>query len=95
VNLAALLLPFVLPAAEPDPIALGSRRELFVDRYFIERLTGAELRLHAPHCEGVALRFDRPWEGPFSAYITVFRDGDLYRIYYRLKDADLCSLAFR
>ena len=30
------------------PIALGSRRELFVDHFLIEHLNGAALHLHPP-----------------------------------------------
>ena len=26
---------------------------------------------------------DKPWEGNSCAYMTVFKDGDLYRMYYR------------
>lgn len=67
-----------------DPvIALGTRRELFVDHFIIERLSGAQLRLHAPRREGVALRFDKPWEGPFSGYVTVLKDSSKFRMYYR------------
>src|SRR5262249_28931339 len=65
-------------------IALGSRRELFVDGLLIDKLSGnAALRLARPHDEGNVLAFDRPWEGPFCGYVTVLRDGDLYRTYYR------------
>ena len=35
-------------AAAADPITLGTRRELFVDRFLIERLSNANLQLHAP-----------------------------------------------
>ena len=74
--------------ADDRVIDVGSRRELFVDRTLIDRLDGARLRLHEPRLEGVALTFDKPWEGVFSAYITVIKDGDLYRMYYRgLADA--------
>ena len=66
------------PAAAPAP-----RRELFVDRYLIESLEGAELTLAEPRDEGIVLKFDRPWEGLFSGYATVIRDGDLLRLYYR------------
>lgn len=66
-----------------DWINLGSRRELFVDQFLIAKMDGVQLRLHEPHREGVALRFDRPWEGGFSGYTTVIKDGPLYRIYYR------------
>ena len=66
-----------------DPLALGNRRELFVDDFLIEKLTGAERRLHRPTARAVAIVHDAPWEGNISYYHTVFRDGDLYRMYYR------------
>jgi hypothetical protein len=69
------------PAAEP--IDLGTRRELFVDRLLLDRLTNARLVLHEPIREGVAVPFDAPWEGIHSAYLTVVYDNGLYRMYYR------------
>ncbi len=82
--LAPLLLATSLFSAEP-PIDLGTRRELFVDQFLIARLEGVQLKLHEPRREGIALKFDEPWEGPFCAYVTVIKDGDLYRMYYRGK----------
>src|SRR4051812_29577928 len=74
--------------AEDRVIDIGSRRELFADGTLIDRLVDARLHLHEPHREGVALEFDKPWEGVFSAYVTVIKDGDFYRMYYRgLADA--------
>jgi hypothetical protein len=68
----------------PDTIEIGSRRELFVDRFLVDRLSaGAELRLGLPRPEGPALRFDRPWEGAFSGFGTVLRAGGRYLLYYR------------
>ena len=64
-------------------IDIGSRRELFVDDYLIDRLAGATLTMHRPTPQDVALRFDRPWEGNSCNFLTVFRDGDMYRMYYR------------
>ncbi len=64
-------------------VQLDDRLELFVDDFLIERLDGVTLKLHEPIAAGIALRFDQPWEGPFSGYITVFKDGDLFRMYYR------------
>jgi len=64
---------------------IGSRLEPFVDRYLIDALSGAQLVMHRPHPEGVALAFDAPWEGRFAACITVLHDGDRYRMYYRGK----------
>ena len=67
-----------------DIIDIGNRRELFVDRYLIDRLgDGAALRLGEPRPAGPALRFDQPWEGPVSGYVTVLRDAARYLLYYR------------
>ncbi len=72
-----------IPAAAQGAVALGSRRELFVDRFLIDRLDGASLRLAAPRREDAAIVLDRPWEGAFSNYVTVIQDRDEYRLYYR------------
>ena len=67
-----------------DAVSIGSRRELFVDHYLIDRLEGAaELVLQRPQPQEVVLTTDRPWEGNTSAYFTLFQDGDVYRMYYR------------
>lgn len=66
-----------------EPMAIGSRRELFVDDALIERLSGkAELRLHHPVPQEEVLVHDEPWEGSGSVYHSIFRDGDRYRMYY-------------
>ena len=62
---------------------IGKRRELFVDTYLIERLQDTRLKLHPPRPSGVAIRFDRPWEGRHTGYVTVLKDHDVYRMYYR------------
>ena len=69
--------------AKTEVIDLGSRRELFVDHFLIEKLNGAELKMHEPHRDGIAVKFDQPWEGGFSCYFTVIKDGPVYRLYYR------------
>jgi hypothetical protein len=67
-----------------DPIDIGSRLELFVDDALIEHRSGdVDLHLHRPVPKEVVLVTDRPWEGNTSAYYTVFRDGDMFRMYYR------------
>jgi hypothetical protein len=72
-------------AAEPAAIDIGSRRELFVDQLLIDKLEHAELRMHAPEPVSIALKFDKPWEGRFSGYVTVLHDTEqgLFRLYYR------------
>ncbi len=82
-RLACVLLFAVVGSGVAEVIDLGTRRELFVDHFLIEKLDGAQLRLHEPHRDGIALQFDKAWEGGFSAYITVIKDGALYRMYYR------------
>jgi hypothetical protein len=79
----AVIILLAAEATAVETIQLGSRRELFVDHFLIEKMDGVQLKLHEPHREGVAVKFDRPWEGAFSGYTTVIKDGDLYRMYYR------------
>lgn len=67
-----------------DPVQLGTRRELFVDRFLVASLEGdARLVLQRPKPCEVVLVTDLPWEGNTCAYFTVFQDGDVYRMYYR------------
>ena len=70
-------------AAADDVRDLGNRLELFVDRQMVESMKSAELKLHEPRPAEVALKFDVPWEGAYAGYVTVFRDGDRTRMYYR------------
>jgi hypothetical protein len=79
-RLLALALPLL---AGVSPVDVGSRLELFVDDRVVDSTTGIEFRQHEPRPAGVALLFDRPWEGNSSGYATIFRDGDRYRMYYR------------
>jgi len=66
-----------------EAIDLGSRRELFIDRYLIDRLDGEiDLVMHHPTPREVVVVHDEPWEGSGGGYHTVFRDGDGYRMYY-------------
>lgn len=62
----------------PGVLDLGTRRELFVDRFLIETLKGADLRLQTP-------QLAPPMEEPADPleYGTVIKDGDLFRLYTR------------
>lgn len=64
-----------LPSAPRD---IGSRRELFIDNYLVERLDNASLKLHEP-------RLAAPMTEPADhlEYGTVIKDGDLFRLYTR------------
>jgi hypothetical protein len=65
--------------SEADAVRdIGSRRELFVDRFLIDRLENAQLKLHAPQ---PAAPMTQPADN--MEYGTVIRDGDLFRLYTR------------
>jgi len=81
-----LTLSFGLPAAEgaaTSPVKIGSRLELFVDNALIDTMEGTRHKLHNPIPRGVVFRFDKPWEGGLSAYISILEDRPGYRMYYR------------
>jgi len=86
-RLTALLLPltlFLSSALAQEPIDIGQRWEPLVDNYLIDRTKGQiELRLHSPTMQEVVIVHDRPWEGNTCGYHTIFRDGELCRMYYR------------
>lgn len=86
-TLLALAVPLASNGEEKGdsakPIDIGSRRELFVDGHLIEKLVGADRRLHHPVPREVAVVHDAPWEGAGSGYHSVIQDGDLYRMYHR------------
>ena len=60
-----------------DVIHIGSRLELFVDDWLIDRLSVAERRLHHAVPQEVAMVFDRPWEGNECGEFTCLRDNGL------------------
>jgi hypothetical protein len=62
------------------PIPLGSRRELFVDKFLTDTLDGLAFRLNTPQ---LAPAPASPIQGH---YMTVLRDGSRFRAYYRQYD---------
>ena len=70
-------------AAADEAIDVGSRLELFVDDYLIDRMSGARLVLHHPLAREVAVTHDEPWEGNICCGQVVFQDADLYSIRLR------------
>ncbi len=86
----SLLLSLAALSAKPresqEPLNIGSRLELFVDRFLIDRLEGVRLLLHEPRPAGVALKVDRPWEGRLNYGYKVFKEGETYHLYYLARD---------
>ncbi len=58
-------------------IDIADRLELFVDDYLVATMNGTTQRLHTP------CKMPRPQNPLTGAYITVIRDGDLFRAYAR------------
>ena len=85
VALVGLLETGLATSVFPDePIDIGSRRELFLDDFLMDKVTGDVGRhLVKPEPKEVVFVTDQPWEGNTSGYYTFFQDGDLYRMIYR------------
>ncbi len=66
-----------------NPISIASDRQLFVDDYLIERIDTLTLKLHEPVPQNIIFYFDKPWEGRYCGGITIMKDGDRYRCWYR------------
>ena len=95
--LSAMVLSAVVcaPGSATEPINIGSRLELMIDDYLIEKMEGAQLQLQHPVPREVVMVFDtrgtlgrleRPWEGNTCGFFSVFKDGDLFKMYYRGSD---------
>ena len=74
-------------SAQAEVRDLGSRLELFVDDWLIESMEGAELQLHHPVPRELVWPdtnqvSEEVWGGA-NRSVTVFQDGDIYRMYYR------------
>lgn len=65
-------------SAADDVRDIGSRLELFVDHFLVDKLVGAQLRLHEPQ---LAPPTSQPADN--IEYGTVIKDGDLFRFYTR------------
>ena len=74
----AILLCIQLPSFGEEPIAIGSRRELFVDRLLVGEMKNATLKLHEPI---LAEPLKEP--RPNGHYSTVLKAVDKFQFYYR------------
>ena len=66
-----------------NTLNIGSDRQCFFDDYLLDtEKTTAPFRLHQPVRREIAMVCDESWEGDNCAYQHIFRDGDIYRMYY-------------
>lgn len=71
-------------AQKTEPVNIGNRRELFLDDLMVDRFEGEVRRVfHQPVPRKIVMTLDQPWEGNTCNFVTVFQDGNLYRMYYR------------
>jgi hypothetical protein len=77
--------PATIPELFDRPLCpdIGSRREIFVDYYLVDRMQGTRLRLHPPAPAEVVVRRDRGWEGDYGFGQDVLLLDGKYRMYYR------------
>ena len=76
--------------ADVAALPIGSRLQLAVEPQWIEHMDGVELRAQVPQPREVAIQ-----RSGGNGYMTVLKDGDLYRMYYRYivpgRDTVACS----
>ncbi len=65
-----------------DKYDIGSRLELFVDEWLIERMDDLSLKIHPPVPREVAVEFDQPWGSLKSFDPHVVLDKDVYKLWY-------------
>lgn len=70
---------------DSSAVDIGTRVEMFVDDWLIDPATRRDvsIQLQTPARREVVLTTDKPWEGHFSAYFTILKDGSRFRLYYR------------
>ena len=69
---------------------MGSRRELFLDDFLIEKARGkVQYQLHHPQPREQVLHMNDAWEGTSSGYTSMVQDGDKYFMFYRGHNFDL------
>lgn len=71
--------------ADDAPLAIGTRVEMFIDDRLVDPALSRRVtrELQTPVRQEVVLTTDKPWEGISSAYFTILKDGQRYRLYYR------------
>lgn len=83
-------------AGGAEPLDVGSELQLMADPTLVGELgSGARLVLHHPMPQEVSLVMDRPWEGNAVNYMTAFRDGEVFRLYYRGADVQYSKDGYR
>ena len=76
------------------PIAVGADRQLFLDDFFFARQQNIRLTFHRPQPQNVVVTCDKPWEKAALHYSSVLRDGNRFRMWYRVDDNDRTLICY-
>lgn len=81
---AVAMLSLAALQAQQGPINVGSAKQLFIDRLFIDSSEGVTLTMNPPLKMGERnIVPEKPWEGHrVCAYNSVFEDQGIYKMYY-------------
>jgi hypothetical protein len=74
--------------ANSNLVNISTRLEPFFDDYLVATVHNVSLVLGTPENNGTVLSFDEPYEGNFACYVTVLKDEQKYRMYYRGQSTD-------
>lgn len=93
-GLAGLLLLLITsssPGANDSVLAIGDRRQVFIDGRFLASANNVKLVAHPPRKTGEHnLAADRPWErGGLGPYSCVIKEGEVYKMWYHAMDTKL------
>lgn len=76
-----------------EPVDIGTRRELFLDDFWIESSNNAQILVHQPVRKEIVVDWNKPWEGSGSGYTVVMKDrdekGPIFRMYYKAWHHDM------
>ena len=64
-------------------IPFGSRIEMFVDDFLIDKIDNLSFRYNSPTDHGKVIGFDEAWEAEGSLALTVLEDEENIKLYYR------------
>ena len=75
--------------APDSPWDIGSNKQLFIDRRFIEKSERIKLNVNPPvKRPGAVLESDKPWDAFNLIYYSIAKDGDVYKMWYQAYDDD-------
>ncbi|MEC3878966.1 hypothetical protein [Parapedobacter sp. 10938] len=74
-----------------EVVNVGSKLELMINGFLIDSYYGdVKHKLHHPQSQNIAIVHDSPWEQGRGTYHTIFKDGDVYRMYYSAGKSFIC-----